>query len=200
MFPDTYNLTKYTPLRELIAAMVQKFILAYNNVEPMATVRMSRHEAVTLASVIEKETGAPDERPMIASVFHNRLHKGMRLQSDPTIIYGLWVASGVMKENITKADIMSPTQYNTYYIAKLPVGPISNPGKDALLAALRPSNSDNLYFVSRNDGTHAFTKTYEDHQKAVRLFQLDPRAREGKSWRDLKAREKQEKASSTQPK
>lgn len=188
LFPETYHLTKFTPLQELLSSMVQKFKQAYADVAPLATVRLTRHQAVILASVIEKETGAPEERPMISSVFHNRLLKGMKLQSDPTIIYGIWIESGEMKTNITKADILRPTAYNTYTVARLPVGPIANPGKDALAAALRPSQTEYLFFVSRNDGTHVFTKNYQDHLKAVRSFQLNPEARKGKSWRDLNDR------------
>jgi UPF0755 protein len=123
-------------------------------------------------------------------VFHNRLKKGIRLQSDPTIIYGIWVESGVYKENITKTDILRPTKYNTYTIPKLPYGPITNPGREAIRAALNPDASDYLYFVSRNDGTHVFSKIYRDHLKAVRSFQINPAAREGKSWRDLPKKEK----------
>jgi UPF0755 protein len=147
---------------------------------------MPRHEHVTLASIVEKETGAPGERPMIASVFHNRLKKSMRLQSDPTIIYGILDQNGGEPvKNITKQDIITTTPYNTYKIEALPVGPIANPGKESLLATLNPAESDNFYFVSRNDGTHIFTKTYEEHSQAVRTYQLDPKMREGKSWRDL---------------
>src|SRR5262249_27482550 len=145
---------------------------------------LPRHEMVTLASVVEKETGAPEERPMIASVFFNRLNKGMKLQSDPTIIYGIWVDTGVYKQNITKDDIERPTRYNTYTVAKLPFGPISNPGREALAAVMKPAKSEYFFFVSRNDGTHIFTRTYEDHSKAVKEFQLDPTARANKSWRD----------------
>jgi UPF0755 protein len=136
--------------------------------------------------MVEKETGAPDERPMIAAIFYNRLHKNMRLQSDPTIIYGIWAETGSYKMNITKDDITRPTRYNTYTVPKLPWGPIANPGREALAAVLNPAHNDFVYFVSRNDGTHVFTRTYEEHLRAVKSFQLDPTARQGKSWRDLK--------------
>jgi UPF0755 protein len=145
---------------------------------------------ITLASVVEKETGAPEERPVIASVFHNRLKKGMRLQSDPTILYGMLMKTGVMTKNIRKKDILAQTPYNTYTVRALPIGPIANPGKEAIKAVLNPGNTDFLYFVSRNDGTHVFSKTYEDHNKAVKAYQLNHRARKGKSWRDLKKRSK----------
>jgi UPF0755 protein len=189
LFPETYKLTKYTSLKEFITAMVQNFKNAYQQLEgngSTAPVNLARHEIVTLASVVEKETGAPEERPMIASVFYNRLQKNMKLQSDPTIVYGIWVDTGTYKQNITKDDILRPTRYNTYTVARLPFGPIANPGREALAAVMKPATADFFYFVSRNDGTHVFTKTYQDHLKAVANFQLNPAAREGKSWRDLK--------------
>ncbi len=192
LFPETYNVTKYTPLRDLITNMVLNFKNVYSALEthsPGQATGLTRHELVILASMVEKETGAPEERGLISSVFYNRLKKQMRLQSDPTIIYGLWIETGSYKENITKEDISRPTKYNTYTVARLPFGPIANPGREALSAVLKPVTSDYLYFVSRNDGTHIFTRTYEDHLKAVKDFQLNAAAREGKSWRDLKKRE-----------
>lgn len=189
LFPETYNVTKYTPLKELITSMVQNFKNVYSRLEGGAStspLKLSRHENVILASVIEKETGAPQERPMIASVFYNRLGKNMRLQSDPTIVYGIWVDTGSFKQNITKEDILKPTRYNTYTVSRLPFGPISNPGREALESVFKPAKTEFFYFVSRNDGTHVFTRTYEEHLKAVASFQLDPTARQGKSWRDLK--------------
>lgn len=186
LFPETYSVTKYTKMETLIRNMYAKFESAYKAALENAPLKLSRQEHVILASMIEKETGAPEERPMIASVFHNRLAKHMRLQSDPTIIYGIWTVTKKEKRNITRADLLAPTPYNTYTVNALPAGPIANPGIEALKAAVNPVVSENLYFVSRNDGTHVFTKTYEDHRKAVGSFQLDPKAREGKSWRDLK--------------
>lgn len=193
LFPETYNLTKYTPLRELLGAMVQNFKNVYTTLEAQgktASTPLARHEIVTLASVVEKETGAPEERPMIASVFYNRIGKNMRLQSDPTIIYGIWTESGSYKQNITKEDILRPTPYNTYTVPRLPFGPIANPGRDALAAVMRPGRSEFFFFVSRNDGTHIFTKNYEDHNKAVQSFQVNSAAREGRSWRELKQKKK----------
>ena len=144
---------------------------------------MSRHQVVTLASIVEKETGATSERPLISSIFHNRLRKHMRLQSDPTTIYGMWDRYA---GKIHKSDLSTFSVYNTYTIPALPVGPIANPGKEAIHAALYPAQSDYLFFVSHNDGTHEFTRSYGEHTRAVGKFQLDPKAREGKSWRDLK--------------
>jgi UPF0755 protein len=114
----------------------------------------------------------------------------MRLESDPTILYGILVSTKEGKKNITKADIRAPTPYNTYTVRALPAGPISNPGKDALMAAGNPAESNFLFFVSRNDGTHVFTESYGQHTSAVKTFQLNKKMREGKSWRDLKKKKK----------
>jgi UPF0755 protein len=188
LFPETYRLTKYTTAEQLVRLMVQNFFRVYEQAEASGRLKKPRHEAVILASIIEKETGAPEERPMISSVFHNRLRLGMRLQSDPTILYGMLVASGVMPKNIRKKDIRAPTPFNTYTVNGLPFGPIANPGEEALKAALSPEASNYLYFVSRNDGTHVFSTSLKDHNRAVRKFQLDKKMREGRSWRDLNSR------------
>jgi UPF0755 protein len=184
LFPDTYFLSKTMSVEELIRTMYHKFSEVWGPEQDKraAQLMMTRHQLITLASIVEKETGAPQERPMIASVFYNRLRKKMKLQSDPTTIYGIWSR---YDGNIHKADLSTQNDYNTYFVAALPIGPISNPGKEAIQAVLFPGDSQFLYFVSHNDGTHEFTKTYEDHISAVRKFQLDPKAREGKSWRDL---------------
>src|SRR5690606_32241454 len=116
-------------------------------------------------------------------VFTNRLKKKMRLQSDPTTIYGIWSR---YKGNIRKSDLLEETPYNTYKIPALPTGPISNPSLEAIRAVLAPEEHEYLFFVSKNDGTHVFSKTYKDHSRAVDDFQKNSRAREGKSWRDLK--------------
>ncbi|MCP3955969.1 MAG: endolytic transglycosylase MltG, partial [Desulfobacterales bacterium] len=129
----------------------------------------SVHEIVTLASIIEKETGAAKERPLISSVFHNRLKKRMRLQSDPTVIYGIKDFNG----NITKKDLRKWTPYNTYKIKALPPGPIANPGGMSIKAALYPADTDFIFFVSKKDTTHKFSKTIGEHNKAVRKYQLN---------------------------
>ena len=193
LFPETYSLTRFTTLKELVGAMVRRFRTVYDEVlaEMGGKITMPRHELVTLASIIEKETGAPEERPLISSIFHNRLKIGMRLQTDPTIRYGILDQTGQAKMNITKKDLLTPTLYNTYTIKALPPGPIANPGREAIHAAMKPAESKYLYFVSRNDGTHVFSENYGGHQKAVQNFQLNSKAREGKSWRDrLKKEEK----------
>ncbi|MBI3558668.1 MAG: endolytic transglycosylase MltG, partial [Deltaproteobacteria bacterium] len=192
LFPDTYLVGRKMPEEEMIRAMVKKFkgIFTVELEDRAKAIGMTPHEVITLASIIEKETGAKEERPMISSVFHNRLKKHMRLQTDPTVIYGIKNYNG----NITRKDLETPTPYNTYTIPALPPGPIASPGREAIMAALYPSETEFLFFVSHNDGTHEFTTTYEDHKKAVTKFQLDPKAREGKSWRDLKKRESASKA------
>lgn len=190
LFPETYMLTKYTDTKTLVTNMVKRFLFVYTEVTAQAALPgWSQHQIVTLASIIEKETGAPQERPLISSVFHNRLQKKMRLQTDPTVIYGKAETLGKIEINITKSDLLTPTRYNTYVIGGLPPGPIANPGREALMAALKPDTSDYLFFVSQNDGTHVFSEDYKGHQKAVQKFQLDRKAREGKSWRDLKKKE-----------
>ena len=192
LFPDTYLVGRKTAEEEVIRSMVRKFRGVFTpELEDRAKViGMNPHEVLTLASIIEKETGAKEERPMISSVFHNRLKKHMRLQTDPTVIYGIKNYNG----NITRKDLETPTPYNTYTIPALPPGPIASPGREAILAALYPSETDYLFFVSHNDGTHEFTTNFGDHKKAVTKFQIDPKAREGKSWRDLRKRENAAKA------
>lgn len=190
LFPETYMLTKFTDTKTLISNMVRRFLYVYNEVIPQSKILgLNRHEIVTLASIVEKETGAPEERTLISSVFHNRLQKRMRLQTDPTVIYGKAETLGKIVINITKNDLLTPTRYNTYTISGLPPGPIANPGKEALLAAVTPAQSEYLFFVSRNDGTHIFSVDYKGHESAVKSFQLNRKAREGKSWRDLKKKE-----------
>lgn len=190
LFPETYMLSKKDNLERLIGLMVRNSLKAYEEaklsgpIDPVAS-GLSRHEVLTFASIVEKETGAKQERPIIASVFHNRLQKGMRLQTDPTVIYGKAMMTGKLEISITKSDLLTPTPYNTYTMSGLPPGPISNPGREAIVAVLRPASTNYLFFVSQNDGTHVFTENYKDHANAVRKFQLDPKAREGKSWRDL---------------
>lgn len=193
LFPETYRYNRSSTLRSVITAMVQRFNAVYKEVigdRPLPN-GWSRHQFVTFASIVEKETGAPFERPLVSSVFHNRIRKGMKLQTDPTIIYGKALLTGKYEINITRSDIQANTGYNTYVIKGLPPGPISNPGKDALQAALNPAVSSYLFFVSKNDGTHIFSETYEKHRAAVQAYQVNARARQGKSWRDLNKNKKQ---------
>jgi UPF0755 protein len=189
LFPETYFVTRAAGQWGLIRQMVGKFKEEFSRVEGAEELGLNRHQLVTLASIVEKETGAPEERPVISSVFHNRLRIKMRLQTDPTVIYGMWRETGVWNGKISRADLQRPTPYNTYVIPALPPGPIANPGFHALQAAARPAESEFLFFVSRNDGTHVFSKNYAQHNAAVAEYQLNAKAREGKSWRDLQKRE-----------
>jgi len=136
---------------------------------------LERHEVVTLASLVEKETGVEAERPLVSAVFHNRLRGRIPLQSDPTVIYGLKKFTG----NLTRKDLRRPSPYNTYLIQGLPPGPICNPGLSSLQAALLPAEVSYLYFVSKNDGTHFFSKTIREHNRAVNQYQR-PRRRTGR--------------------
>ncbi|MDY0221321.1 MAG: endolytic transglycosylase MltG [Desulfobacterium sp.] len=170
LFPETYFFRRNTPQQQIIQQMVHRFNEVYTPQWQARTLDLgfSVHEIVILASIIEKETGDSSERTVIASVFHNRLKRGMRLESDPTVIYGIPDFNG----NITRKDLQTTTEYNTYRIKGLPKGPIASPGKLSLEAALFPASTDFLFFVSRNDTTHKFSKNYEEHKRAVRRYQL----------------------------
>lgn len=177
LFPDTYHLTRdIHGEKELIGLMTRRFREVWGQVAPSPDSAARLHEVVILASMVEKEAAHPEERPLIAGVFHNRLNKGMRLQSDPTVIYGIEDYAG----NITKKHLQTPTRYNTYTISGLPAGPISNPGKAALQAALNPAPTDYLYFVGKNDGTHQFSRTLEEHNQAVMKYQRKKTGKNGK--------------------
>lgn len=173
LFPDTYRYSKAADQDQIMYMMVRRFAEVFdNNMRKRASeLGMSVHEVITLASIIEKETGQSSERPLIASVFHNRLRKGMKLQSDPTVIYGIKDFDG----NIRKKDLTMRTPYNTYMIDGLPPGPVCSPGEASIKAALWPAESDYFYFVSKNDGSHLFSKTYRQHIKAVREYQINGR-------------------------
>ncbi len=187
LYPDTYFYTKGMTLEKIIQMMVDHFNAVITETAPqLHEDKALRHKIVILASMIEKETGAPEERPTISSVFYNRMKKNMKFQSDPTIIYGMAVQKGEMVRNIRKSDILAKTPYNTYTIPALPIGPIANPGKEAIMAALKPEKTEYLYFVSMNEGRHYFSRSYEEHNEAVKKYQVDRRMREGKSWRNLK--------------
>ncbi len=179
LFPDTYHLPAGITARRLITLMVEHFRQQFKPDwrQRAASIGMTIHQVVTLASIIEKETGDAAERPLISSVFHNRLKKKMRLESDPTVIYGLKNFDG----NLTRRDLRTYSPYNTYRIKGLPPGPIANPGLDAIKAALYPAQTDYLYFVAKKDGTHYFSTTIREHNRAVRKYQLGHRSRRKKS-------------------
>jgi UPF0755 protein len=170
LFPETYFFPKGITAEQILRKMVAQFRRVFDDrwVSRAGEQGFTVHEVVTLASIVEKETGRPDERPRIASVFLNRLQKRMRLESDPTVIYGLENFDG----NITRKDLKTDTPYNTYRIKGLPPGPISNPGKASLEAVLYPPSEPYLYFVSKNDGSHHFSKSFSEHRRMVRKYQL----------------------------
>jgi UPF0755 protein len=173
LFPDTYHLFKEMDPEEVIQMMVHQFkkVFEADLAHRASELGISEREAVILASIIEKETPLPGEKPLISAVFHNRLKRKIPLQSDPTVIYGIKNFNG----NLTKEHLMKPTPYNTYLIVGLPPTPICNPGKDSLLAAVRPAPVPYLYFVSKNDGTHLFSSDIEEHNRAVWKYQKYPR-------------------------
>jgi UPF0755 protein len=169
LFPETYRFPHGMPAADLARAMVGQFRRVWDELAPLARERgLPMREVVILASLIEKETGAPNERPLIASVFLNRLRIGMRLETDPSVIYGIPDFDG----NLRRRDLENAENpYNTYRISGLPPGPIANPGAASLRAVVDPARTEYLYFVSRNDGSHTFSKTYAEHLAAVNRFQ-----------------------------
>jgi UPF0755 protein len=171
LYPDTYTFDKTIGAKEIIKSMVKLF---WKNFTPemrerAAELGMKIPQVVTLASIIGKESGFKDEKPLVSAVFHNRLKKGMRLQSDPTAVYDLWSVTKVVK----KKHLLKNTPYNTYLINGLPPGPIANPAIDSLQAALYPAPVNYLYFVSNNDGSHNFSSSLAAHNRAVLKYQID---------------------------
>jgi len=169
LVPETYSFGKDAGTEEVLRAQAARFneLWTPDRVARAAEIGLTPYEVTTLASVVEKETAAPTERPLIAGVFHNRLRKGMRLESDPTIIYGLQGYDG----NIRRSDIRRPHPWNTYVITGLPPTPIAGPGVEAIDAVLHPDETRALFFVSRNDGTHHFSETYREHARMVDKYQ-----------------------------
>jgi UPF0755 protein len=170
LLPDTYNFTRGVTREQMIQRMQQAQQRLLKEVWdrhlpdlPLKT----PDQLVVLASLVEKETGKPEERTRVAAVFVNRLKQKMRLQSDPTIIYGLVGGKGTLGRPIMKSEIDQPTPYNTYQIDGLPPGPIANPGRASLEAAANPARTRELYFVADGGGGHAFAETYEQHQRNV---------------------------------
>lgn len=177
LFPDKYTFVKPVTPEEIIDSMVREF----RRKVPRETEKQAKeagfslHQAVTIASIIEKETGVEEEKPIVSAVIRRRLALGMPLQMDPTVIYGVKRFDGT----VTRRDLRTAGPYNTYLNRGLPPGPISNPGPASLAAALNPSKEDYLYFVSRNDGSHNFSRTLPEHNRAVERFRRALRKDEG---------------------
>jgi UPF0755 protein len=171
LFPDTYYFPKNTSAENIVSTLVSRFktVFTAERVQRAQQLGFSVHEVVTLAAMIEKETGAAQERPVISSVFHNRLKRRMRMESDPTVIYGIEGFDG----NLTRKHLAEITPYNTYRIKGLPAGPIANPGEASIEAALYPAETDYLFFVAKKDGTHQFSTNIRDHNRAVAKYQLN---------------------------
>jgi UPF0755 protein len=172
LFPETYFLTKTDDAQKILLVMIGQFKKKFlPQIKTRANeLGMSVVNVVTLASLVEKETGQGNERRLISGVFHNRLKHSMLLQCDPTVIYALRL-NNEYKGFITRADLQKPSPYNTYVSAGLPPGPICNPGEAAIQAAMNPETTDKLYFVSKNDGTHYFSATLQEHNRAVQQYQ-----------------------------
>jgi UPF0755 protein len=168
LFPDTYAWEWAMEPAEIVGAMLRRFQRESAELrEQRITAGLTEHEMVTLASVIERETAKTDERTLISGVFHNRLRIGMPLQSDPTVLYSVGRTAGRLR----RADLENPSPYNTYVHRGLPPGPIASPGSAALRAAIAPAETSALYFVSRNDGSHQFSNSLAEHNRAVNRFQ-----------------------------
>ncbi len=177
LFPDTYYFTRNNVgAHEIIKKMVDRFHVVWRELSGDETTPPDREKTVILASIVEKETGSSNERGLIAGVFLNRLRRGMKLQSDPTVLYGLPDSA----DKITKKHLKQHTHYNTYVIKGLPIGPICNPGAQAMRAVLSPETSKYLYFVSKNDGTHKFSASLRDHNRAVQKYQRKKNNKKGK--------------------
>ena len=186
LLPETYVFTRGETRANIVRQMKRAHDKAlaeiWANRDPSVPVK-TPEELVTLASIVEKETGVADERAMVAGVFVNRLNKGMKLQSDPTIIYGLVGGQGKLGRGILKSEILSDTPYNTYVIPALPIGPIANPGLESMRAVAKPATHDYIFFVADGTGGHAFAVTLDEHNANVA------------KWREIEAN----KAAGTPP-
>lgn len=165
LFPDTYEFTRTQSLHDMAAAMVRRF----RQETRQLGLNTNFHDVVTMASIVEKETAVPAERPLVAGVFDNRLNRKIVLATDPTVIYAALLA-GRYNGAIHQSDLQSDSPYNTYRHAGLPPGPICNPGRDSLQAAMQPASSDFLYFVSDNNGHHRFARTMQEHSRNVAAY------------------------------
>jgi len=174
LYPDTYRFYKNTPPEKVIQRMVKRFKSVFTNTFKRKAEELgwSIHQAMTMASIIEKETGRARERSKISSVFHNRLRRKWKMETDPTVIYGLLPS---FNGNLTSKDLHNPHPYNTYKHRGLPPGPIASPGLAAIRAALYPLKTRYMFFVSKNDGTHVFSRTGKEHRKWVQIYQRSGR-------------------------
>ena len=180
LLPETYFYSWGDTRSDLVTRMRKAMAAATAELWPARDAGLtlrSTDEAVVLASIIEKETGVAEERHRVSAVFHNRLKRGMRLQSDPTVVYGLAGGSGGLGRPLTRSDLAMPSPYNSYLNHGLPPGPIANPGRAAIEAALRPDDSKDLYFVADGSGGHAFARTLEEHNRNVARFRRLQRLR-----------------------
>jgi len=173
LFPETYTVPRGIPAGRLITMMVDRFKVVFppSMRERVIEQGMTVRQIVTLASLVEKETAQPDERPLVAAVYRNRMAIGMGMQADPTVVYALQKA-GRYDGNIRRQDLAFDSPYNTYKYPGLPPGPIASPGKASIEAALAPADVKYIYFVSRNDGTHVFATTLDEHNRNVQKFQV----------------------------
>jgi len=171
LFPDTYHFPDGERPQSIAGVMVRRFreVVGEAYVEQAREMGLDLRSAVVLASLIEKETSVPQERPRISRVFHNRLERGMRLECDPTVLYAL-ARAGREVERLTRADLAFESPWNTYVVRGLPAGPIANPGVESLLAVVNPSEGDELYFVAAPDGGHRFSSTLSEHREAVAVW------------------------------
>jgi len=172
LFPETYFFPNRIPATNIILTMVSQFKSVFKEEwqRRAREIALTIREVVILASLIEKETSLPEEKKLVSAVFHNRLKRGMKLDCDPTIIYVL-KQEGRFKDRLRTKDLKLDSPYNTYLYPGLPPGPICNPGRESLEAALYPAEENYLYFVSKNDGSHYFSRTFKEHQRAVYLYQ-----------------------------
>jgi len=170
LFPDTYNMNMGMDERDILGLMIDRYTTVFDEEKESATldVELSDYEILILASIVEKEAKDPEERALISAVFVNRLERGMKLDSCATVIYGIWDR---FDGNLRRSDLEESSDYNTYIISGLPKTPICNPGRAAIRAALNPADVDYLYFVSKNDGTHYFSTTLSEHNRAVYKYQ-----------------------------
>jgi UPF0755 protein len=173
LFPETYPLARRAEASEVVSMMVERFKSSYDETlrQQADAQQMTTRQVVTLASLIEKETARAEERPLVSAVYRNRLKKGMGMQADPTVVYAL-VKAGKYDGNIRREDLSFNSPYNTYRYPGLPPGPIAAPGRASLEAALSPANVPYLYFVSRNDGSHVFATTLQEHNANVYKYQV----------------------------